>query len=82
MTIYDAIKSGAVKSVQRGVTQPSSASTPVQVTISAVNPKKSIILVNSTSYNYPGCYGYFVTNDVIAIGGYTVNLHWQVVEFN
>lgn len=82
MTIYDAIKSGAVKSVQRGIAKPTSTNTPIQVTISPVNPKKSIILVNSTSYNFPGCYGYFVTNDVIAIGGNTVNLHWQVVEFN
>jgi hypothetical protein len=82
MDIYSLIARGTVKSVQRGVVQPSSTSTPAQVTISPVNPKKSVIFVNSTNRSYAGCYGYFVTNDVIAIGGDTVNLHWQIVEFN
>ena len=82
MDIYSLVARGAVKSVQRGVVQPSSTSTPAQVTISPVNPNKSVIFVNSTIYNYPGCYGYFVTTDTIAIGGYTAPLRWQVVEFN
>lgn len=81
MDIYSLIARGTVKSVQRGVVQPSSTSTPAQVTISPVNPKKSVIFVNSTVYNSAGCYGYFLTNDTIAVGGYTSNLHWQVVEF-
>ena len=95
MTIYDAIKAiksdvvksvqaiknDAVKSVQRGVIQPSDASTPEQITILPVNPNKSVIFVNSTNSSYAGCYGYFLTNDTIAVGGSGYNMHWQVVEF-
>lgn len=83
MTIYDAIKGGAVKSVQRGIAQPTATNVPIQVTISPVNPNKSIILTNTASTSYPICYGYFVSNDIVAIGGSKNNaVYWQVVEFN
>lgn len=83
MDIYNLIARGAVKSVQRGVVQPTSTNTPIQVTISPVNPNKSIILTNTASASYSICYGYFVSNDVVAIGGYTnASVYWQIVEFN
>lgn len=81
MDIYSLVARGTVKSVQRGVVQPTSTSTPAQIIISPVNPNKSVIFVNSTNSSSAGCYGYFLTNDTIAVGGHTSNLHWQVVEF-
>ena len=88
---------GAVKSVQRGVANSVSVNG-TNINISSVNPKKCIVIVNSSGYYIDkdgwshmmsGCYIKSFTNTRLtlirsetSVQGSGMYASWQVIEFN